>query len=252
MKENVDLFDAIEKSHLEIINASNNLERRIKSAKNYVANKNLEKWAFSKLIATENFDVKYGSQAKRYFYNYGFINILELKDSKFKKEVIEKFLRWSKNIDYFDISRKFEIDQSDKKKFELLVHLGQIPKKIVIEEKLVSKNYDEFFEGFKTEIIREVNYRDQKLIKKAKENLGTTCTICDFNFEKKYGLHGKGFIEMHHLKPISKGERISKIEDLQPVCSNCHRMLHKGKVTFTISEIQEIIRNNEEEINTLK
>lgn len=244
MEKKSHLFNAIEKSHLQIVEGSNNLELRIKFAKNYVANEDLDKWAFSKLIATENFNIKYGSQAKRYFYNYGFINILDIKDLKFKSEVIKEFLKWSKKIAYFDINKKFVIDQDNKKRFELLVHMDQIPKKIIVDEKLISKNFEEFLEGFKTEIIAEITYRDQKLIRKAKEELGTTCCICNFNFEEKYGFHGKGFIEMHHLKPFSKGERISKIEDLKPVCSNCHRMLHKGQVTFTVDDIKEMIRKN--------
>ena len=33
---------------------------------------------------------------------------------------------------------------------------------------------------------------------------------------------------MHHLIPISNGKRVSTIKDLVPVCSNCHRMIHRN------------------------
>lgn len=237
------LYNAIEKSSSEMLNNSVDL-KRIKSAKNYVANENLNHWAFSKLIATENFEVKYGGRAKHFFYNYGFINVLDIPNSNFRETVIQKFFKWSNGIENLDLREKFNSDQTSLKRFELLVHFSQIPKVVFEKQNLLGKNYDEFLEGFKTEIVKEVNYRNKELIAKAKLELGTTCGICNFNFEEKYGLHGKGFIEMHHLSPISEGKRISKINDLLPVCSNCHRMLHKGNITFAVEDIEEMIHKN--------
>ena len=48
------------------------------------------------------------------------------------------------------------------------------------------------------------------------------------NFEQTYGELGKDFIEVHHLHPVSQGERkVNPIEDLIPLCSNCHSMIHR-------------------------
>ena len=62
------------------------------------------------------------------------------------------------------------------------------------------------------------------------------CTVCDFDFGRKYGNHGRGYIEVHHLDPIFekdvKGERQALSEILTRVvlvCSNCHRMIHRRK-----------------------
>ena len=33
---------------------------------------------------------------------------------------------------------------------------------------------------------------------------GTKCMICGFDFEKKYGELGKGYIEVHHIRPLSE------------------------------------------------
>ena len=33
---------------------------------------------------------------------------------------------------------------------------------------------------------------------------GTKCQICNFDFEKKYGVLGKDYIEVHHIVPVSK------------------------------------------------
>ena len=30
------------------------------------------------------------------------------------------------------------------------------------------------------------------------------CSVCGFNFEERYGALGKGFIHVHHLKPLSE------------------------------------------------
>lgn len=62
------------------------------------------------------------------------------------------------------------------------------------------------------------------------------CNCCSFNFEDFYGPQiGKGFIEIHHTKPIFKyaDEDIENtlqhaVKNLTPFCSNCHRMIHRN------------------------
>ena len=72
--------------------------------------------------------------------------------------------------------------------------------------------------------------------------------VCGFDFEKVYGKNGAGFIEIHHLKPISSynGEHIViPTEDLCPLCSNCHSMVHRRRpIPYSIDEIKEMINNN--------
>ena len=72
--------------------------------------------------------------------------------------------------------------------------------------------------------------RDPKNRKKAIELHGTTCAVCGFDFEKVYGERGKGFIEVHHTEPLgslSEEKIINPQTDLVPVCSNCHRIIHR-------------------------
>lgn len=96
-------------------------------------------------------------------------------------------------------------------------------------------------EGFKREIIKEVTFRDRKVVELAKRlKNGTTCAVCSFNFEKEFGSHGAGFIEMHHLHSLAEGKRTTTVNELVPVCPNCHRMLHKGKKILTIKRLIEI------------
>lgn len=245
------IFSAIDKSSQKISDGKDGLIKRTKSAKNYVANEDLTEWAFSKLVATENFDINYGSSSKPFFYSHNFVNVLGINDSQFKSDVIEKFLNWSDKIEYIDLRKKFKADQKDKKRFELLVHFDLIPENVKRKQNFSANNQDEFLEGFKKEIKIENSYRSRKLVKLAKEKYGTDCFVCGFSFEQKYGQHGKDFIEIHHLLPIENGTRKSTIEDVAPVCSNCHRMLHKGKTMLSIEYLKEIIEREKPDGNNV-
>jgi 5-methylcytosine-specific restriction protein A len=76
------------------------------------------------------------------------------------------------------------------------------------------------------------------------EHYGTSCSVCQFSFEAKFGELGVGFIHVHHLVPIaSMGQeyRIDPVKDLRPVCPNCHAMLHSQDPPFSIEELRKII-----------
>ncbi len=56
------------------------------------------------------------------------------------------------------------------------------------------------------------------------------CELCNFSFEDIYGSLGKGFIEVHHIIPVSemKKNHETKIDELMMLCANCHRMAHRA------------------------
>lgn len=76
---------------------------------------------------------------------------------------------------------------------------------------------------------------------------GRSCAVCGFDFDDKYGTElARGFIEVHHVQPLSTKRRIvDPLKDLMPVCSNCHRMLHRrsGKLV-QIDELRRLIDND--------
>lgn len=77
------------------------------------------------------------------------------------------------------------------------------------------------------------------------EHYGYSCSVCDFNFEKYYGNIGTKFIHVHHLTmvaTIGKPYSVNPIEDLRPVCPNCHAMLHKQNPPLTIEQLKSQIR----------
>lgn len=74
---------------------------------------------------------------------------------------------------------------------------------------------------------------------------GLTCKACGFNFEQTYGSLGQGFIEVHHKRPLFLENHeviINPSTDLVPLCSNCHRMIHKDKTnTLTVENLKMLL-----------
>lgn len=73
---------------------------------------------------------------------------------------------------------------------------------------------------------------------------GYNCCICDINFKEQYGDIGEGFIHIHHVKPLFSLEEevvIDPLNDLVPVCPNCHAMIHRKK--GQIISIEEMRKN---------
>lgn len=75
------------------------------------------------------------------------------------------------------------------------------------------------------------------------------CEVCGFDFYETYNELGKGFIECHHRKPLYEiqEETDTSLDDLALVCSNCHRMLHRGINTIsvnTLSQKKRVIKTN--------
>lgn len=73
------------------------------------------------------------------------------------------------------------------------------------------------------------------------------CEVCGADFAVRYGKIGLGFIEAHHKLPISQltGTTKTKMEDLALVCSNCHRMLHRGDPLLSVEALKQVyLRHN--------
>ncbi len=104
----------------------------------------------------------------------------------------------------------------------------------------------EVYEGIKKQIT--VNKYERSSLARAKcvEFHGHNCQICGFDFEKIYGVLGKEFIHVHHIKPIhtiGSKYKIDYVKDLIPVCPNCHAMLHRkhnGKES-SIDELKALL-----------
>lgn len=84
--------------------------------------------------------------------------------------------------------------------------------------------------------------RNKKLAARAKKVHGYACKACGFDFEKHYGALGAGFIEAHHLTPVSelRGERVllDPRRDFTVLCSNCHCMIHRSEFVSRVEEFR--------------
>ncbi len=98
--------------------------------------------------------------------------------------------------------------------------------------------------------------RNSKLVKRKKafiyQKSGVLlCEVCNFNFVEVYGELGQGYIECHHIIPLSllEANTQTKLSDLVLVCANCHRMLHRRKIDgnqITVEQLKQLLSERNE------
>ena len=121
-------------------------------------------------------------------------------------------------------------------------------------------NFREETEGERKHITKEteVIYRNPALRQQCIDKYGYQCQCCGMDFAEMYGEElGAKFIEVHHLKPISTfetdGVPENFLENLVPLCSNCHSMIHHFKDTeHTLRNLREAYRGEKKELKTRK
>jgi hypothetical protein len=105
-----------------------------------------------------------------------------------------------------------------------------------------------FIEGATYKILVNSYERNAAARSTCLRHHGTTCLVCGFNFAAVYGPQADGYIHVHHLKPLSEIQaeyQIDPVNDLCPVCPNCHAMLHLGGITRTVTEVKAMLTNQE-------
>lgn len=101
------------------------------------------------------------------------------------------------------------------------------------------------FEG-SIKIVRVNAYeRNPVARRRCIEHYGAVCSVCDVEMASVYGSLAEGVIHVHHLRPISEcgGDdyQVDPIEELRPVCPNCHVVLHLRRPPFSIDELRNIL-----------
>lgn len=90
--------------------------------------------------------------------------------------------------------------------------------------------------------------RDSRIVADAKVGWAAAdarlpCECCQLSFADLYGPRGDGYIQAHHRVPLYRlGPEtvLTKVEDLAPVCANCHAMLHREPF-MSIGELQSLV-----------
>lgn len=137
------------------------------------------------------------------------------------------------------------LDGKDVCEVELIERVGNISKFVQLPE------YDiEVKEGESVLAYSSRYERNKRLRILAIYHHGLDCQVCGFNFHQTYGDAGNGFIEVHHIKPLSEAGNahyVNPATDMAVLCSNCHAMAHNavGK-TLSIAELKAIIEGQRE------
>jgi HNH endonuclease len=83
--------------------------------------------------------------------------------------------------------------------------------------------------------------RDPRARSACLAHYGTRCSVCNLDFEERYGELGHGFIHVHHvleLSSVGPDYQVDPVADLRPVCPNCHAMLHKTRPAMSVDELK--------------
>lgn len=114
---------------------------------------------------------------------------------------------------------------------------SQLPEEVLEEEK--------FYEGSVVSILVNRYERDPKARRRCLEEYGYRCVGCEKLFEDVYGEAAQCLIHVHHLKELSTlgpDYEIDPIEDLRPICPNCHAVVHAhGRPAMAISKLRRML-----------
>ena len=99
-------------------------------------------------------------------------------------------------------------------------------------------------EGGIQDRLSKVYVRDPRARRQCIKKYGARCFVCNFSFEERYGRVAKGFIHVHHVRPLSDigREHAVDLANLRPVCPNCHAVLHMRDPTYSIEELKAFLR----------
>ena len=76
---------------------------------------------------------------------------------------------------------------------------------------------------------------------------GSSCLGCGIDMGTRYGEVAEGFIEIHHVTPVSQlgvGHVIDPTRDLVPLCPNCHAVTHRRTPPLSLEEIRRLLRQS--------
>lgn len=90
---------------------------------------------------------------------------------------------------------------------------------------------------------RDPRLRAKKIDAVVGSGKAISCEVCTFDFHVAYGSRGSGYIEVHHIRPLHySGPVQTTLNDLALLCSNCHRMCHRGP-WITPTQLLELIQS---------
>ena len=73
---------------------------------------------------------------------------------------------------------------------------------------------------------------------------GPACKGCGLEMGVRYGSIATGYVEIHHVTPVSQlgaGYVIDPGRDLVPLCPNCHAVVHRRRPPLSVDELQLLL-----------
>ena len=122
---------------------------------------------------------------------------------------------------------------------------GLSPDQVIAEEIVAPENFQE---GAKHSIIVNAYERNMPAREACIKHFGAQCSVCGFQFGEHYGDLFRDYIHVHHLVSLSqigKEYTINPMNDLRPVCPNCHSIIHRRNPPYTIEEVKNFIKSSE-------
>lgn len=107
-----------------------------------------------------------------------------------------------------------------------------------------------YCEGVLRRVLVNAYERSREAVLACKAIKKTTCVICGFDFGARYGADFNGFIHIHHTRPLSQireGYEVDPETDLEPVCPNCHAVIHYGGQLRSIDEVRKLLQHNQQQ-----
>ena len=158
--------------------------------------------------------------------------------SKLDQEIFEEFYPVKKRGELKVLAAKIRESVSKEDFREKLYQIGDEDEERGVKEGSVLYRLHKY----KERNSKIVKIKKEKTLKKYGR---LVCEVCEFDFHEFYGELGEGFIECHHIEPLSsiELEKETKLKDLALVCSNCHRMLHRKISTLSVKNLKSIIKH---------
>lgn len=122
---------------------------------------------------------------------------------------------------------------------------GKGPVEALPEELSMEKHFPE---GAVRQITVNAFERNRRGRKACLDRWGTACAICDIDFGARFGEEFIGLIHVHHLVPMSSIRKeyvLDPLQDLRPVCPNCHAMLHRRSPPLSLDELRSVVKGRD-------
>lgn len=173
------------------------------------------------------------------------INIFETSNKDDFKQIMELIKNSKKTLNRYNTGNRMYSNGMKHYEEFLKLHTA-INQDVYYEEELLEEE-TQYIEGARKIISVNAYERDKNARNKCLEYHGTDCKICGFNSIKIYGEEFKDRIHVHHIKPLNEIDQqyqVDPINDLIPVCPNCHMILHSRKPAFKPDEVKSFIESH--------